>query len=438
MELKELETQLKDHLGKIEIQVNEALKSQGDKSTSVVKALQTEIDDCKKVLNSVTDQLKTIQARNVPGLKDELAKKHFDFGMAVKGIYLEGKGKSNAWTEAGFEKECMEESMKLRSNYAGDGAAGGYLIPDEVTQEFIDLTMVNMPIVSLGTNVIKGLVGDLPVPKKTSRTSAYMVGENVKPTESSAAFGQVTLRPKKVAAFTKQSNRLIYQSRGVSDRIIRDDLMYSMKKKMEDQMLQGTGTGYQAKGILNNTGFTTSSVALGANGGRFRIDDAASMITDMEVADEINFPNAKFGYLFHPRVKGGMKRERVVQYSGGTERGGQPIWPMNLLMTDKILSEQLGYNIAATTLMPSNISKGTSSTCSKVIFGNWDLFWCGIWRDMIIKASDVAGDGSTGSALLDDQIYIVVMQEFDTALMRETAFTVAEGCETLESNWSAA
>ena len=58
-----------------------------------------------------------------------------------------------------------------------------------------------------------------------------------------------------------------------------------------------------------------------------------------------------------------------------------------------------------------------------------------MWRDLIIKVSDVASDGSTGSAFLDDQIYIVLFQEFDTALMRETAMTQAKGAETTKANW---
>jgi hypothetical protein len=64
------------------------------------------------------------------------------------------------------------------------------------------------------------------------------------------------------------------------------------------------------------------------------------------------------------------------------------------------------------------------------------MFWMGIWRDFVLKVSDVASDGASGSAMLDDQIYIVAFQEFDTQLMRETALTQAIGCDTLEANWA--
>ena len=442
MELKEFEATLEKWQNDIQTNINGLLTASGEKSETARKALEGELDTVKKALNSVTEQLKTVQSRHVPGLAEELKNHPFDFGMAVGGMYKAFKGISDPWKDAGPEKEMLDQYKALRekTNDAQSGAAGGYLIPDEVTNNFIDMIMQNMPLQELGMNVIKGLVGELPVPKKTQRTSGYMVGESGKPPASDVQYGEVVLRPKKAAAFSKQSNRLIYQSRGVSDKIIRDDLQYVMRRTIEQQCLSGTGTGKQAKGIYNfSSAMTPSSVALAATGARFKVDDASKMITDIECADEIATPGAKMGFLMHPRVKNGMKRERIQMYSGAASTAGFPILPMNLLMTDKVLSDQLGQQIKCTTLVPSNIQStdgSTSSTCSNVLFGNWDLFWMGMWRDLILKVSDVASDGSTGSAFLDDQIYIVMFQEFDTALMRETSFTQAVNAETKESLWS--
>jgi HK97 family phage major capsid protein len=434
MELKEFQDTLTKWQGELETKINGLLKTSDDNTEVAKKALETELDGVKKSLNSVTEQLKTIEAKRIPGAAEELKKKPFDFGMAAAAMYKARMNVTNEpWKGAEYEKELFDARRK--DNNASSGEAGGYLIPDEVSDSMIDMVTANMPLAELGMNIIKGLVGDLPVPKKTSRTTAYMVGENEKPTSSGVKYGEVTLRPKKAGAFSKQSNRLIYQSRGVSNKIIKDDLMYSMAKIMQEQALTGTGVGKNAKGLFTNSNFTTSNVSLGANGGRFRIDDASKMITDIECADEINNPGGKYGFLFHPRVKAGMKRERIEMYSAQTAGKGAPVLPMNLLMNDKVLSDQLGHKIAASTLVPANATVGTSSTCAKTVFGDWNLFWMGIWRDLVMKVSDTAGDGSTGSAFLDDQLYIVLFQEFDTALMREAAMTVATGCETTEANW---
>jgi HK97 family phage major capsid protein len=444
MELREFKDTLTEWQGAIQKQVTDLLKVSGDNAETARKVLETELDTVKKALNSVNEQMKTLNVRHVPGLDKKEASK-FDFGMVVKALYLEATGQADPWKEAGLEKEMSMESMKLRdkANDTTTGASGGFLISDEVSTSFIDMVMQGMPLQELGMNIVKGLVGELPVPKKTSRTQGYMVGENGKPAESAVQYGEVILRPKKGAAFSKQSNRLIYQSRGVSDKIVKDDLMYVMQRLLTTQALGGVGSGKQVKGLYQFSGdMTTSSVALAATGtglatggGRFKIDDAGLMIDDIECVDEDKTPGAKMGFLMHPRVKNGMKRERVQFYSGQAASSGMPILPMNLLMNDKVLSDQIGQKIATTTLVPNNETLGSSSTCSSVMYGNWDLFWMGMWRDLIIKVSDVAGDGSTGSAFLDDQLYIVIFQEFDTALMRPAAFTRAVGAETTKANW---
>ena len=451
MELKEFQETLTKWQGDIQTQVNGLLAASGEKAETARKALETELDSVKKALNSVTEQMRVVAMRGVPGLKEELTRHPFDFGMFVKALYFEADKRCNVtdpWKDAMPEKEMIKAAMEVRTKagMADVGSTGGYLIPDEVTNNFIDMVFQNMPLADLGMNIVKGLVGELPVPRKTQRTTGYMVGEMGKPPSSDVLYGEVVLRPRKAAAFTKQSNRLIYQSRGVSDKIIRDDLQYVMRRTIEQNAMTGTGTGKQPKGLYQfATGMTPSTVAMQSyinsqgqvttGGGRFRVDDASHMITDIECADEQSTPGAKLGFLMHPRVKNGMKRERVSFYSGQPQSTGFPILPMNLLMTDKVLSDQLGQKIAVTTLVPNNESFGASGTCSSVTYGNWDLFWMGMWRDLIIKVSDVAGDGSTGSAFLDDQLYIVMFQEFDTQLMRQTAMTQAKGCETTESNW---
>jgi HK97 family phage major capsid protein len=458
MDLETLKKSMNEWEGKITLAIQNIVKESGDKADVARKALETELDGVKKTINSITEQMKLADARHIPGAQEELKKKKFDLGLVCCAMYREhvmakglvGAGEGNPWKDAGYEKEMIIAGMKLRdatvgANNAITGAGGGYLIPDEVSDQFVDMVVQAMPMMSLGVNVIKGLMGDLPVPTKTSRTQAYMVGENAKPAPSNVQYGEITLRPKKVAAFTKQSNRLIYQSRGVSDKIIRDDLTYTMKKKIEQMMISGAGSGFQPKGIYQFKSVMTPSSA-GTSGvlpqaaSRFRIDNASQMITDLECADEMATPGGKWGFLMHPRVKMGMKRERITQWNGQNSNNGQPVLPMNLLMTDKIFEEQLGYPFAATTLIPTNETgptgtSTTSTTTSSVIFGNWDLFWLGMWRDFILKVSDVASDGATGSALLDDQIYIVAFHEFDTQLMRNSAMTMVSGCETTEANW---
>jgi HK97 family phage major capsid protein len=186
--------------------------------------------------------------------------------------------------------------------------------------------------------------------------------------------------------------------------------------------------------LLEQTG-TTACTAIGTNGGRFRIDNAASMAQAIDVADEL-VQGGNFGYIMRPEVLGGMRRERIPQFTGQPLGQGAPINPMAVLMSNEQLEQVLGYKVRTTTQLSAAIAKGTSSTCSKVIFGNWSQFYAGFWRGLEIRVSDVASDASGNSAMLKDQFYMVAFQEVDCNVGRATAFTILGDAETTETKWT--
>lgn len=433
----------------IEAKVKELLLSSSAEGIAKIEALSNDLAQLRTAQENMEKQVRQQKAALIPGYSDTLECKKFSITSFVGALYREANphsdGHRDPWKGSEFEKEACDayqkrlqqeriESIVSRGNEANDGSLGGYLIPPDQTSEIIELAIANMPIMKMGTTIIRGLVGDLPVPNVQSRPTSYWVGETEAPTESQAGYGMKYLRPRKLGAFTKQSNRLIYQSRGVSDGIIKQLLAESIALKLEEGLIVGTGTDKQPLGLFNNTGMTTSSVSLGANGGRFRIDDAGKMIADLDDVNELAMPGM-FGFLMNPRVKNGMKRERSPQYSGQALNQGLPILWMNPLLNDKVLQDLIGYNIGSTSIVPKTNTVGSSTTCSKVAFGNFTKFWVSFWRDFVIKVSDQAADGSGGSAFLQDQMFIVAFQEVDCLLMRPSAVTLATGAETTEANW---
>jgi len=433
----------------IESRVKELLLSSSAESKKQIESLQGDLTQLKTAQENMEKQSRQARAAGIPGYSDTEEHKKFSITSFVSALYREANphadGHRNPWKGSEFEQEACEAyskrlneerigSIVTRGNEANDGSAGGYLIPPDQTNEIIELAIANMPIMKMGTTIIRGLVGDLPVPNMQSRPTSYWVGETEAPTESSAGYGMKYLRPRKLGAFTKQSNRLIYQSRGVSDGIIKQLLAESIALKLEEGLIIGTGTDKQPLGIQLATTMTTSSVSLGASGGRFRIDDAGKMISDLDDANELAMPGT-FGFLMNPRVKNGMKRERSAQYSGQAANQGLPVLWMNPLLNDKVLEDLIGYKIGSTSIVPKTNTVGESTSCSKVIFGNWTKFWVSFWRDFVIKVSDQAADGSGGSAFLQDQMFIVAFQEVDCLAMRPSAFTMATGAETTEASW---
>lgn len=430
LNLQELETKLTSHLQKTEAMAKQLVVESSDVAKKQLETLNKEITDAKVTLGAIQEQMKAIQSSHVQGAKEEEKKSPFDLGAYVGGIMKAKLGDPNPWKDCGPERERVTEYLKVRAadNTAQDGTLGAYVITPEVTDKIIDLTIARMPTMELGPTVVRGLVGELPVPTVTGRPTASWVGENGAPTATGFTLGQKILRPKKLAAFSKQSNRLAYMSRGVSDKIIKQQLTNAMALALEEAYINGTGNNYQPKGILQESGLTTSTVSLTQS--RFRIDNAATMMLDLENANE----NGQCGMLMKPTVRSGMKRERIIQYSGQAPATGAPILASNLLMTNEILESQVGCKIRTSTLVPYDSG---STTLSPVICGDWSLFWIGIWRDMWIKTSQEATDAAGNSAFLNDEMFIVAFHEVDTLLMRASGFTKKTGCSTLESDWVA-
>lgn len=412
--------EIKEALGKLKDEAIEKIKASADETK---KEVQDQINEVSKKFDErIAEIEKAVKehSANLPGVEEE--KEKFSFHNAFRAI------RWNKWDDAGFEKEVID-NMASKANTATDGSTGGYLIPDEISAEVIDLAIANMPIMQMGITRLTGLAGDVIIPKITGRPVGYWVGENEAPTESTTTFGDITLNPKRVAGFTKVSNRLILQSRGIAESIIRDQLSKGLALKWNEGMIIGTGTAKQIKGLANYDGFT-STTAIGTDGGRLTVDKGAQMVANIDVADMLK-DTGSFGYLMHPRVKWGLKRERVAQYSGDTS--GAPLL-ISPILSDAQLEEMMGYMVKATTQIPSNLPKGSSSTCSYVFFGDFSQVVLAEWAGMQIKVSDTAGNAS-GSAFLQDQMWLVAQASIDMAIKDETGLTKLSDAETTEASW---
>ena len=420
--------ELKEALEGFKKEVLDKIKEQKDSSVDDIAKAEKKIEE--KIKEYVDEQLKSGRKLSVPGLEDE--KQKFQLHKVVRFLTTQKWEK-----DAGFEKEICEQlerdndgSNERKSANAGTRATGGALIPDEVTNEIIDLAIAQMPISELGIDKMGGLRGELPIPKLTARNTAYWVGEEEAPTESNNTWGEITLRPKTLGAFTKISKRLIWQSSGVAEKEVRKQLVNSMSLKLEEALISGSGTDKQPKGIVNYSNLTSTS-AIGTNGGRFRVDKATDMVTAIDVANMLK-PNGKFGFLMRPEVKQGLATERVVQYSGQSEANGMPV--INPFMSQAELETMLGYKCRTTTLISNTLTKGTSTTCSYVIFGDWAQVILGSWMGMELTASATAGN-SGGSAMLNRQIWLTAFQDVDIQVRNETGLTVLSDAEATKANW---
>lgn len=414
-------------LSKLEDQKGAILESIDSKTKAIETAnseKQVEIDSEIKSLKDDLAIVKNLIERkgksssvSVPGLEDE--KKEFSFVKAMN--YIGIGSATGQWDHAekaagaGFEVEVFKAARE-KIHSIGDATQGGFLVPTEVTNQIIEILLAKSVSQAAGATVITGLQGSpFEVINQETDVTAYIVGENKSITESSATFGQYTMTPKAFAALVKLSKRSATMTSPSLEAFLRDRMAMKIALRMDLACLRGTGVAPEPLGIVNTSGINT--VAIGANGGNFLFDTAQDMVTELE-NDNVDINGGSF--VSHPKVFNKMKKERIAQFSGDTT-GQYVILPM----TDQLLRDSLGYNFFKTTQLPTNLTKGTGTSLSEVIFGDFSNLWIGMWGGLELMASE-----HTSDAFAKNQVWVRAIQESDCVVTRPTAFCLVNDAAT--------
>lgn len=328
-----------------------------------------------------------------------------------------------AWDEAGLELEAsraVAEKLKrdpkgffvpwdiqnagyrpLNTQKVGDPAAGGYLVATELMADsFIDTLRNSMVMKAAGARIMTGLVGDIDIPKKTSGSNAYWIGEGNAPTKSTLQFGQVAARPKTVAAYAQLTRKFLKQATPDAEALVRDDIAQTLALAADKAGLHGAGSANEPLGVANMTGI--GAVVGGTNGAN---PDWADIV-DLE--SEVSLDNAligKLGYITNTKVKGYLKKTKH-----NATYGDRYIWDVDA-------KEMNGHPAYVTNQVRSDMTKGSASgVCSGLFFGNWDdlvfLYWGGL---------DVIVDPYTQSTSGD--VLVTSMQDLDIVGRRAQSFS---------------
>jgi HK97 family phage major capsid protein len=364
-------------------------------------------------------------------------KSHQDIGMTekemkqfsfVKAINAAGNpGDMKAQKDAAFEYECSEATQKANGRTAkgimipdeilqrdllvGTDTAGGYTVDTNLlTGSFIDLLRNRMMVMRMGATTLNGLVGDIAIPKQTGGASTYWVAENGAITESQQTIGQVALRPKTVGALTEYSRKLLQQSSIGIENFVRADISRAIALELDRAGINGTGVDGQPIGILNTTGI--GDVAGGTNG----LAPAWGHIVDLET--EVSQDNAdvgSLGYLTNAKARGKLKQ---VEKASST---GQFIW-QDTAIADGFGSMN-GYRVGASNQVPSNLTKGSGTDLSAIIYGNWADLIYGLWGGLDIL-KDPYSNSSTGA------VRIVAFQDVDINVRHAESFAAMQDAIT--------
>ena len=302
------------------------------------------------------------------------------------------------------------EVLATRDLVAGTDTAGGFTVATELKADsFIELLRNAMMVRAMGATVITDLQGDVEIPRQNGAGTAYWVGEGANPSESDQTFGQVSMSPKTVGAYTDLSRKLLLQSSLSIELLIRQDLTEVLALAIDLAALRGIGAAGQPLGIEGTTG--VGSVAIGTNGG------APTMATLLAMEAKVATANAlrgKLGYLTNAKVRGTLK---------GTEKSatgttGNFIWEESEKQDGFGMVN--GYRAGVSNQVPNNLTKGTSNgVCSEIFFANWADLLIGEWGVLDVLV-DPYSKGAAGG------VRVRCLQDVDVALRHPESFCVCQ------------
>lgn len=259
----------------------------------------------------------------------------------------------------------------------GSASAGGDLVATELMSEsFIDLLRKALVLQGAGATIMTGLQGMVALPRQSGGATVYHVAESSSITESALTVDQVTMQPRTIGALTDYSRRLLLQSSIDIENLIRRDLAQSIAIEVENQAINGTGTGSYPLGILNTTGINTESGVVAFTD---YVNAEASLSTDNALLGSL-------GYLMNSALRGTLKTTEKAATTNG----------VFVYEADNTIN---GYSAYVSNSMPN----------STAIFANFSDILMGFWSGL-----DIMVDPYTGSA--SGTVRVVAMQDYDIAI----------------------
>ena len=308
-----------------------------------------------------------------------------------------------AQRDAEFEFECSAEAAR---QYGKD--AQGIMLPAEVLRtwgkrdmnssddstlisedyrggDFIDVLRNESSVMQAGATMLRGLQGNVVIPKKTAASSAgWIATEGTAASESEFTSGSVTMSPKVIGAFTDATRLLLQQSSLDVENLIRDDLTKSIATAIDLGALAGSGSSGQPTGIANTSGINTTTFAAA--------NPTWAEIVAMEsaVAND-NALTGSLGYICRPADFGTLKT--TGKATGTAQFVVSPDNTMN------------GYNVV----------RSNQVTSGDFYFGNFADLLIGMYGGLDITVDPYALSTSGG-------VRIVALQTVDVAVRHAVSF----------------
>lgn len=270
----------------------------------------------------------------------------------------------------------------------------GAILPTDFRPDlFVNALTASAVITTLGATVLTGLTGNVEIPRETGSPAVGWVAENSALGTGNATFDSLTLSPHHVGAISEISRNMVMQASPNVEQLLRNMLARNIALEIDRAAINGSGTGAEPRGILNDPGVPTLA---------YDTDLFTTTANMIGAADLANVSTAR-GFLATNGVKSDAMKTR--------DADGNPI-----AVGVTFHGEPVQFSNQA----PSNL--GVADDEHTLIYGDWRDFLVGVWSQLDILVNPYAeGAYSKGNLL------IRAMATVDFGIRRPASFIAATG-----------
>lgn len=261
------------------------------------------------------------------------------------------------------------ESRVLKTTTPGAGPGSNLIATDLAAMT--DRRRAALRIEALGATVLRGLTGNLDLPRLAQSGTAGWIAEHTDAPRSDPNFKKTSMGPKTVAAEYEVSRKMLLQSQQALEPILRGDLAYLLSQRLDAAAIRGGGAN-EPVGILSDP------AVLEVVGGAFGSDLTADLIAALET-DDVTGTRA---FLTNPAVMAAARKTK--------DADGRVIPVADLFHNERVESS---------TQIPSDV--GTGADKDALIYGEWAGLYLGYWSGIDIMVNPYHADvASKGGALI--------------------------------------
>lgn len=414
-----------DRLQQIKSQIDKdrevAEKDAVERENRLVAKIASLQDENQGLRADVDKVLESIKDRNLslPGIEEE--KERFSINRLIRGM-RDGNVEKIAPFELDVHRETMKRNaaeVERRVGAGGERAlstlsdtAGGFFVPQEIVANFYEKYRSVSVRGSLGVTEIRPGGSPVIVNKKTGNTVGYRTGEGEAFSASDIALGRMTLTPKKVAARTFITDEALLLTDPDIDQITERDILQTLDLKMDLDLIEGSGGSNTPIGILNTTGVVNLALNSGT-GAYLDWSDVLALEGAVEDANAL-VDDGSLHFLSVPGVFRNLRKQRTVEYSGGTEGA-------YIFQPGQSLDDVMPWPCVKST----QITTAADANSRAILFGRFSDVFHAVWGGLMIARSDSATDG-TYNAFTQGGVHVKATAWDDVGVIRPTAIVYTD------------